>query len=117
MFSHPFEKDIILFESRGLFSNPENTLGAKDNVTGESLKKNKGKFFDDIYLQREYSSVLSHNKKLFDVFKNKEINKSWYYKNLEYSEYIKELRKPLPGSEILNIVYDPSKDQPELKIR
>ena len=36
---------------------------------------------------------------------------------VDFSEYIKELRKPLPGSEILNIVYDPSKDQPELKIR
>jgi hypothetical protein len=36
---------------------------------------------------------------------------------VDFSEYIKELRKPLPGSEILNIVYDPSKDQPELNIR
>ena len=35
---------------------------------------------------------------------------------VDFSEYIKELRKPLPGSELLNIVYDPNKDQPELNI-
>lgn len=33
---------------------------------------------------------------------------------VDFAEYIKELRKPMPGSEILNIVYDPIKDQPEL---
>ena len=35
---------------------------------------------------------------------------------VDFNEYIKELRKPLPGSEILNIVYDPNNDQPELNI-
>lgn len=35
---------------------------------------------------------------------------------VDFKEYIKELRKPMPGSEILNIVYDPAKDQPELNI-
>jgi CRISPR-associated protein (Cas_Cas02710) len=33
---------------------------------------------------------------------------------VDFKEYIKDLRKPLPGSEILNIVYDPFKNQPEL---
>lgn len=33
---------------------------------------------------------------------------------VDFKEYIKDLRKPLPGSENLNIVYDPFKDQPEL---
>jgi hypothetical protein len=33
---------------------------------------------------------------------------------VDFKEYIKDLRKPLPGSEILNIVYDPYKNQPEL---
>jgi len=36
---------------------------------------------------------------------------------VDFSEYIKELRKPLPGSEILNVVYDPLRDQPELFIK
>ena len=34
---------------------------------------------------------------------------------VDFDEYIKDLRKPMPGSEILNIVYDPLRDQPELK--
>lgn len=33
---------------------------------------------------------------------------------VDFGEYIKDLRKPLPGSEILNIVYNPFKNQPEL---
>lgn len=33
---------------------------------------------------------------------------------VDFKEYLKELRKPLPGSEILNIVYDPLVNQPEL---
>ncbi|PSK92226.1 hypothetical protein [Taibaiella chishuiensis] len=36
---------------------------------------------------------------------------------VDFKEYIKDLRKPLPGSEVLNIVYDPFKDQPELFIK
>lgn len=35
---------------------------------------------------------------------------------VDFKEYLKELRKPLPGSEILNIVYDPLVNQPELFI-
>lgn len=35
---------------------------------------------------------------------------------VDFSEYLKELRKPLPGSEIMNIVYDPLVNQPELFI-
>lgn len=36
---------------------------------------------------------------------------------VDFKEYIKELRKPLPGSEELNIVYNPIEDQPELTIK
>lgn len=32
---------------------------------------------------------------------------------VDFAEYQKELRKPIPGSEFLNIVYNPLKDQPE----
>ena len=35
---------------------------------------------------------------------------------VDFKEYIKELRKPMPGSEVLNIVYNPANDQPELNI-
>lgn len=33
---------------------------------------------------------------------------------VDFEEYIKDLRKPLPGSEVLNIVYNPLKNQPEI---
>lgn len=36
---------------------------------------------------------------------------------VDFLEYIKDLRKPMPGSEMLNIVYDPFKNQPEIFLR
>lgn len=36
---------------------------------------------------------------------------------VDFAEYIKDLRKPLPGSEILDIVYDPYTNQPEIFIK
>ncbi|MBX9850948.1 MAG: hypothetical protein K2X86_04235 [Cytophagaceae bacterium] len=36
---------------------------------------------------------------------------------VDFAEYIKDLRKPMPGSEILNVVYNPNKNQPEIFIK
>jgi hypothetical protein len=36
---------------------------------------------------------------------------------VDFEEYIKDLRKPMPGSEVLSIVYDPNINQPELFIK
>jgi hypothetical protein len=36
---------------------------------------------------------------------------------VDFDDYIKELRKPVPGSEYLSIVYDPEIDQPELYLK
>ena len=36
---------------------------------------------------------------------------------VDFADYIKDLRKPLPGSEILNVVYNPNSNQPELFIK
>lgn len=36
---------------------------------------------------------------------------------VDFAEYIKELRKPMPGSEELTIVYNPFENQPELFIK
>ncbi len=36
---------------------------------------------------------------------------------VDFNEYIKDLRKPMPGSEVLNIVYDPLKNQPEIFVK
>jgi hypothetical protein len=32
---------------------------------------------------------------------------------VDFAEYLKDLRKPIPGTEKLNVVYNPMKDQPE----
>ena len=32
---------------------------------------------------------------------------------VDFAEYLKDLRKPMPGTELLNEVYNPMKDQPE----
>lgn len=36
---------------------------------------------------------------------------------VDFAEYLKELRKPMPGSEILNTVYNPFVDQPEVFLK
>ena len=36
---------------------------------------------------------------------------------VDFSNYIKDLRKPMPGSEILNVVYNPFKNQPEIFLK
>lgn len=36
---------------------------------------------------------------------------------VDFENYIKDLRKPMPGSEILNIVYDPYLNQPEIFLK
>lgn len=36
---------------------------------------------------------------------------------VDFEEYMKDLRKPMPGSEVLNIVYNPFKNQPEIYLK
>lgn len=36
---------------------------------------------------------------------------------VDFTEYLKELRKPMPGSEVLNTVYNPLSDQPEIFLK
>lgn len=36
---------------------------------------------------------------------------------VDFAEYIKDLRKPMPGSEALNIVYNPLDNQPEIFVK
>ena len=76
--------EIKLFESKSLFLNPEETQSAV-NVKKEMLKKNKAQFWDDIWKDRNYSNVLTHNRKLFDVFNNKIVQKSWYFKGVNFN--------------------------------
>jgi hypothetical protein len=36
---------------------------------------------------------------------------------VDFKDYLKDLRKPIPGSELLNVVYDPMQHQPELFLK
>lgn len=36
---------------------------------------------------------------------------------VDFEEYIKDLRKPMPGSEVLNMVYNPFENQPEIFLK
>jgi len=36
---------------------------------------------------------------------------------VDFTEYMKDLRKPMPGSEVLTVVYDPNSNQPELFLK
>lgn len=36
---------------------------------------------------------------------------------VDFADYIKDLRKPMPGSEVLNIVYNPFENQPEIFLK
>ncbi|MFT3846825.1 MAG: hypothetical protein QM725_17320 [Lacibacter sp.] len=36
---------------------------------------------------------------------------------VDFEDYIKDLRKPMPGSEILNLVYNPFENQPEIFLK
>lgn len=36
---------------------------------------------------------------------------------VDFTKYLKDLRKPIPGTELLNEVYDPDRDQPEIFLK
>jgi hypothetical protein len=36
---------------------------------------------------------------------------------VDFADYIKDLRKPMPGSEYINLVYSPNANQPEIFIK
>ncbi|PLW99924.1 MAG: hypothetical protein C0594_16430, partial [Marinilabiliales bacterium] len=36
---------------------------------------------------------------------------------VDFKEYMKDLRKPMPGSEMLNLIYNPHNNQPEIFIK
>jgi hypothetical protein len=81
--------------------------------------------FDTIYKALKESLILNPNSNLtLDITGGKKsmvaaasiFGKDYGCKivYVDFKEYLKELRKPMPGSEILNIVYDPLVNQPEI---
>lgn len=78
--------EMLMFEGKGLFGAPQNSQSAND-YEGNALKKNRAEFFDSIFLNRDYSHVLTHNQKVVSVFEDDEIKKSWYFKDLWFDNY------------------------------
>lgn len=68
----------IDFLSDKLLSHEE-TSPARDSE-GKSLKKNKGLFLDDVYVNRDTSSILSLNRKLWcpELIESYEANSYWW---------------------------------------
>lgn len=84
-----------------------------------------GENFDTIYKALKESLILNPNSNMtLDITGGKKsmvaaasiFGKDYGCKivYVDFKEYLKELRKPMPGSEILNIVYDPLVNQPEI---
>jgi Rps23 Pro-64 3,4-dihydroxylase Tpa1-like proline 4-hydroxylase len=75
--------EMFHLESKKLFLSPEDTGGAKDE-DGNVLKKNKAVWLDNVWLDRNYSSVLTHNRKIFDFINENAAQESWYFQGLKF---------------------------------
>jgi len=77
--------EMLNFESKGLFLDPSESQSAKDD-DGKDLKKNKAIFIDSIFHNRDFSSILTKNRKLFDVLDDKKMKESWFFDAAVYDE-------------------------------
>ena len=57
------ELDFLTYDRK--LMPPEETGTAHDQTTGEALKKNSALFLDALYARREFSNILTLNRKLF----------------------------------------------------
>ena len=57
------ELDFLTYDRK--LMPPEETGTAHDQTTGEALKKNSALFLDTLYARREFSNILTLNRKLF----------------------------------------------------
>ena len=74
--------EMLFLEKKGLFKPPEETESAlDDDDDGKFMKRNSGMFIDELYQNRDYSDILKHNRKLFNILENKKVKGSWYYQN------------------------------------
>ena len=82
------EEDLIKKECDFLLPgllDHERTNAAVDALTGQSLKKNKGVFIDDVWaIHRDFSYILKCNRKIFHLLqeqKEKLGYDNWFFKN------------------------------------
>ena len=77
--------EMLFLENKGIFKPPEETETAMNLKTGEVLKNNSGIFIDEVWYNRNYSDILKRNRKLFKLFENEKVKRSWYFDELGFS--------------------------------
>jgi hypothetical protein len=130
-----FSPEPIILTSKAL--NPETHLIISNPVRKEIIQ------ILDEYLETNYKLVVLENDDFLTIYKTiKESLSDYPTRNItiditggkksmvasaaifgkdygsrivyvDFSEYLKDLRKPIPGTEKLNVVYNPMRDQPE----
>jgi hypothetical protein len=73
--------EMLHFESNSMFLPPKETSTSIDE-DGKEGKQNSGIFIDSIFQNREHSTILKHNRKVFDVFSDNVIKDSWYFDSI-----------------------------------
>ena len=76
--------EMLYLENKALFKPPEETGSATDEDK-MVIKRNSGMFIDELYQNRDYSDILKHNRKLFNVLNNKKVKGSWYFDGLNFN--------------------------------
>ena len=90
----PEELELIWRELdflQGKFLEPEQT-GTAMGANGKPRKQNKGLFIDDVYTKREYSNILTVNRKLGtpDITKGIQSSGHWFYRYLNPSPQLSD---------------------------
>jgi hypothetical protein len=73
--------EMLYLENKALFKPPEETGSALDDDK-KVIKNNSGMFIDEVWATRDYSDILKHNRKIFNVLDNKKVIDSWYFDGL-----------------------------------
>jgi hypothetical protein len=74
--------EMLFLEKKGIFAKPEFSGTARHQETNEPLKQNRSIYLDHVWADREYSDILKHNRKLFELFENTTIKNSWFFNKL-----------------------------------
>jgi Rps23 Pro-64 3,4-dihydroxylase Tpa1-like proline 4-hydroxylase len=75
--------EILFLEKKDIFVEPEFSFSARHKETNELLKQNTCMLMDNVWADRKFSDILNHNRKTFEVFKDKKIEESWYFNELK----------------------------------
>ena len=73
--------EMLYLENKNIFESAEKY---DLDGSGNPLRYNKSGFIDSIWINRDYSKILKHNRKVYDLFANKKVKDSWYFDGLEF---------------------------------